>query len=125
MMCCGLTPRPLRSPLIRASAMFPPPIKAKRTRSSMLHSFISAMGRGWRTRTTGGGANADQGGPSFNSYLKIRRHAHGHLPPLEPLNVLLDQALLQLADLAIKRPGAFGMHGRWWNGHQAPHLEIF
>src|SRR5215470_15250888 len=109
MICWGLTPRPLRSPLIRASAMFPPPIKAKRTCSSILHSFISSMGLGWRTRAKDGGANADQGGAFFNGYLEIRRHAHRQLLPLEPLNLLLGQALTQLADLAIKRPGAFGM----------------
>src|ERR1043166_1478327 len=107
MMCCGLTPRPLRSPLIRASAMFPPPIKAKRTCSSMLSSFLSAMGCGWRTRPKDGGANAHQGGALFNGHLEIRRHAHGQFLPLKPLNLLLNQALLQLVDLAIKRPGAF------------------
>src|SRR6266487_4242321 len=117
MMCCGLTPSPLRSPLIRASAMFPPPIKAKRTCSSMLSSFISAMGCGWRTRAKNGGANAYQGSALFNRYLKIRRHTHGQLLPLEPLNLLLDQALTQLADLAVKWPGPFGMHCRWWDGH--------
>src|SRR5437899_4149788 len=117
MICWGLTPRPLSSPLTRASAMFPPPIKAKRTCSSMGRSFISAMLRGWWTRTKDGRANAHQCSTFFDGYLKIRRHAHGQLLPLESLNLLSDQALTQLADLAIKRPGPFGMHRRWRDGH--------
>src|SRR5262245_2436421 len=125
MICWGLTPRPLISPLIRASAMFPPPIKAKRTCSSMGRSFISAMLRGWWTRAKDSRTNAHQRGTFFNGHLKIRRHTHGQLLPLEPFNLLLDQALTQLADLAIKRPGAFGMHRRWRNGHQPLYLEMF
>src|SRR5262249_33410072 len=125
MICWGLTPRPLSSPLIKASAMFPPPIKAKRTCSSMGRSFISAMLRGWWACAKDGRTNAHQRGAFFDGYLKICRHAHGQLLPLESLNFLLDQALTQLADLAIKWPGAFGMHCRWRDGHQPPHLEIF
>src|SRR5919197_1527270 len=125
MICWGLTSRPLSSPLTRASAMFPPPIKAKRTCSSMGRSFISAMRRGCWTRSKDGRANAHQRGAFFDGHLKIRRHAHGQLLPLEPLNFLLDQALTQLAELAIKRPGPFGMHRRWWDGHQPLHLEMF
>src|SRR3989442_3162361 len=101
MICWGLTPRPLSSPLTRASAMFPPPIKAKRTCSSMGRSFISAMLRGWRARAKDGRANPHQGGAFFNGYLKIRRHAHGPLLPLDLLNFLSDQELTQVADLAI------------------------
>src|SRR5512145_2662799 len=125
MICWGLTPRPLSSPLIMASAMFPPPIKAKRTCSSMGRSFISAMRRSWWTRAKDGCANAHQRGAFFDGHLKIRRHAHGQLLPLEPLNLLLDQTLTQLTHLAIKRPGSFGMHRRWRDGHQSPHLEMF
>src|SRR5215831_3689289 len=125
MICWGVTARPLSSPLTKASAMFPPPIKAKRTCSSMGHSFISAMRRGGWTRAKDGRANAHQRGAFFDGYLKIRRHAHGQLLPLDPLNLLLDQTLTQLADLAIKRPGALGMHRRWRDSHQPPHLEIF
>src|SRR5215471_15496490 len=117
MICWGVTPRPLMSPLTRASAMFPPPIKAKRTCSSMDRSFLSAMRRGRRTRAKDSRANAHQRGAFFDGYLKIRRHAHGQLLPLEPLNLLLNQALTQLADLAIKRPGPFGMHCWWRDGH--------
>src|SRR6516164_5293017 len=97
--------------------MFPPPIKAKRTCSSMGHSFISAMLRSRRTHSKDGRANAHQRGAFFDGYLKIRRHAHGQLLPLEPLDLLLDQTLTQLAELAIKRPGAFGTHCWWGDGH--------
>src|SRR5919197_3649449 len=102
MICWGLTPRPLSSPLTRASAMFPPPIKAKRTCSSMGRSFISAMLCGGGTRAKDGRANAHQRGAFFDGHLKIRLHAHGQLLPLEPLDLLLNQALTQLTELTIK-----------------------
>src|SRR6266849_5836066 len=125
MMCWGLTPRPLRRPLIRPSAMFPPPIKAKRTCSSIIRSFFSAVVRGGWTRAKDGRTNAHQRSAFFDGHLKIRRHAHGQLLPREPLNLLLHQAIAQLADLAIKRPGPFGMDSRWRDSHQAAHLEVF
>src|SRR5689334_10534765 len=98
MICWGVTPRPLLSPLIRASAMFPPPIKAKRTCSSMRRSFLSAMRRGGWARPKDGRADAHQRGAFFDGHLKICRHAHGQLLPLEALDLLLHQTVTQLAE---------------------------
>ena len=75
------------------------------------------MLRSWWTHAKDGRANAHQRGAFFNGYLKIRRHAHGQLLPLEPLNLLLDQALTQFTHLALKRSGAFSMHRGWRDSH--------
>jgi len=47
-----------------------------------------------------------QRGAFFDGYLKVRCHAHGQLLPLDPLDLLLDQTLAQLAGHGVPGIGA-------------------